>query len=279
AMDAAPCAVALLDPHLQLVSGNSALRTLAAGTGELLSFGRSLGGALAAALNAQAISPEVLRALAETGETREIVVGTCWYLIAAGALSDGGMVLTFSDVTVLKARECELAEAKIAAESASRLKSQFLATMSHELRTPLNAILGFSEVIRDGIFGKTPQAADKYADYAGSIHTSGRHLLSLISEILDLSKIEAGSYVLDIKPINMRDIVEGAMTIVSPAAAKGSVELRFQVPQSDILVNADERALRQIAINLLANAVKFTPPSGSVTVDIKADDSIVEMSI
>src|SRR5262249_6372225 len=110
-------------------------------------------------------------------------------------------------------------------------------------------------------------------------HTSGRHLLSLISEILDLSKIEAGSYVLDIKPINMRDIVEGAMTIVSPAAAKGSVDLRFQVPQSDILVNADERALRQIAINLLANAVKVTPPSGSVTVDIKADDSIVEMSI
>ena len=279
AMDAAPCAVALLDPHLQLVSGNSALRTLAAGMGELLSFGRSLGGALAAALNSQAISPEVLRSLAETGETREIAVGACWYLIAAGALSDGGMVLTFSDVTVLKARECELAEAKIAAESASRLKSQFLATMSHELRTPLNAILGFSEVIRDGIFGKTPQAADKYSDYAGSIHTSGRHLLSLISEILDLSKIEAGSYVLDIKPINMRDIVEGAMTIVSPSAVKGGVELRFQPPETDIMVNADERALRQIAINLLANAVKFTPQGGSVTVDLRAADPNVEFSI
>jgi signal transduction histidine kinase len=220
-----------------------------------------------------------LRRLAETGETREIAVGSSWYLVAAGALSDGGMVLTFSDITVLKARECELAEAKIAAESASRLKSQFLATMSHELRTPLNAILGFSEVIRDAIFGKTAQAADKYSDYAGSIHTSGKHLLSLISEILDLSKIEAGSYVLDLKTINVQDIVESVLTIVSPAALKGGVELRFTPPASELWVNADERALRQIAINLVANAVKFTPQGGSVTVEVNPSDTCVQIAI
>ena len=279
AMDAAPCAVALLDSRLQLVSGNSALRTLSAGMGERLAFGRSLGCGLTSALDSQAISPEVLRRLAETGETREIAVGSCWYLVAAGALSDGGMVLTFSDITVLKARECELAEAKIAAESASRLKSQFLATMSHELRTPLNAILGFSEVIRDAIFGKTPQAADKYADYAGSIHTSGKHLLSLISEILDLSKIEAGSYVLDVKTLNVRDVIESVLTIVSPAALKGGVELRFTPPTDEVWVSADERALRQIAINLLANAVKFTPQGGSVTVELNGTGSDAQIAI
>ena len=279
AMDAAPCAVALLDSQLQLVSGNSALRTLAAGMGERLPFGRSLGCALTAALESQAISADVARHLAETGDTREIAVGSSWYLVAAGALSDGGMVLTFSDITVLKARECELAEAKIAAESASRLKSQFLATMSHELRTPLNAILGFSEVIRDAIFGKTPQATDKYADYAGSIHTSGKHLLSLISEILDLSKIEAGSYVLDVQAINVRDIVESVMTIVSPAALKGGVDLRFAAPADEVWLNADARALRQIAINLIANAVKFTPQGGSVTIEVKPADSHVQIAI
>ena len=279
AMDAAPCAVALVDCDLHLVNGNSALRTLASGRSQRLPFGRPFCGFLATSLNAEGIPPDILRGLAESGETREIAIGGCWYLVAAGALSDGGMVLTFSDVTALKQRERELAEAKLAAESASRLKSQFLATMSHELRTPLNAILGFSEVIRDGVFGRTEASFEKYAEYAGSIHTSGRHLLSLISEILDLSKIEAGSYVLDIRTIDLRDVVEGAATIVSPAAAKSGVELRAILPEEKVWLAADERAVRQIAINLLANAVKFTPRGGTVTVEVKPVDSTVEFSV
>jgi PAS domain S-box-containing protein len=278
AMDAAPCAVALLDSRLHLVSGNSALRNLASAKGERLPFGGSFRGFLAG-LKADDISPKILRGLAETGEMREISIGGSWYLAAAGSLSDGGIVLTFSDVTALKERECELAEAKLAAESASRLKSQFLATMSHELRTPLNAILGFSEVIRDSVFGSTASSWEKYGGYAASIHTSGRHLLSLISEILDLSKIEAGSYILDIRTLDLRQVVESVLTIVSPAAAAAGVQLRPILPASEVLLAADERAVRQVAINLLANAVKFTPRGGSVTVDVGTTGTLAQFSV
>jgi PAS domain S-box-containing protein len=259
AMDAAPCAVALVDSQLHLISGNSALRSLANATRERLPFGDSFC-AFLNRLTSDDISPEMLRSVAVSGETREIAVRGSWFLLAAGSLSDGGMVLTFSDVTAIKARERELADAKIAAESASRLKSQFLATMSHELRTPLNAILGFSEVIRDGVFGQNQSSWEKYGEYASSIHASGRHLLSLISEVLDLSKIEAGTYVLDMRTVDLRDIIEAALTIVSPAAEKAGVELKKTLPADYIWLTADERAVRQIAINLLSNAVKFTPP-------------------
>ncbi len=210
---------------------------------------------------------------------REIAIGASWYLIAARGLSDGGMVLTFSDVTALKQRERELAEAKLAAESASRLKSQFLATMSHELRTPLNAILGFSEVIRDSVFGTSETAAAKYSEYAASIHTSGRHLLSLISEILDLSKIEAGSYVLDIVRLDLRELLEDILRIMKPAADQAGVDLRAGLPDSSVWLAADARALRQIALNLVANAVKFTPKGGSVAVDLMAKGTIAEFTI
>ncbi len=194
-------------------------------------------------------------------------------------LNDRAATLMQEELQVLKEREGELAEAKRSAESASRLKSQFLATMSHELRTPLNAILGFSEVIRDGVFGRTEASAEKYAEYAGSIHTSGRHLLALISEILDLSKIEAGSYVLDMRTIDLREMVRGALTIISPAAEKAGVEVQSVLPDAEVWFSADERAMRQIAINLLANAVKFTPRGGRVTVEASSAASMVEFAV
>ena len=278
AMDAAPCAVALVDSQLQLVCGNSALRSLANITHERLDFGESFCTFLQR-LTSEEVSPEVLRRAASSGETREIAIGGSWYLLAAGSLSDGGMVLTFSDVTAIKARECELADAKLAAESASRLKSQFLATMSHELRTPLNAILGFSEVIRDGVFGQDQSSWEKYGEYAASIHASGRHLLSLISEVLDLSKIEAGSYVLDMRTVDLRDIIEAALTIVSPAAEKAGVVLKADLSKDYIWLTADERAVRQIAINLLSNAIKFTPRGGAVTLHLRATDTTVHFTV
>jgi PAS domain S-box-containing protein len=283
AMDAAPSAVALLDIDLNLVGGNSALKKVVP-SNDGLPLNRNFADLFTKALNngseSQKESPgELLRSLAITGGMREIALGPSWYLIAARGLSDGGMVLTFSDVTALKQRESELAEAKVAAESASRLKSQFLATMSHELRTPLNAILGFSEVIRDSVFGVGEAATAKYTEYAASIHSSGRHLLSLISEILDLSKIEAGSYVLDIARLDLREILEDILRIMKPAADQAGVDLRAGLPDTSVWLAADARALRQIALNLVANAVKFTPKGGRVAVDLMTKGSIAEFTI
>jgi PAS domain S-box-containing protein len=284
AMDGAPSAVALIDSHLNLAASNSALKALAASAGERLSTGRPFSSFLDAVLRGQGIvhganAGAFLRELAESRELREVAIGKSWYLMAARALSEGGMVLNFSDVTALKQRESELAGAKGAAESANQLKSQFLTTMSHELRTPLNAILGFSEVIRDGVFGQTENAWLKYAEYASAIHTSGKHLLSLISEILDLSKIEAGSYVLDISTMDLREIINGALTIISPAALKAGVEIRCPIPAAPLWLSADERALRQIVLNIFANAVKFTPKGGRITVDMNSRDSMIELAI
>jgi cell cycle sensor histidine kinase DivJ len=134
-------------------------------------------------------------------------------------------------------------------------------------------------VIRDSVFGKEVGAIKKYADYAGSIHTSGRHLLSLISEILDLSKIEAGSYVLDVTTLDMREVMEGALTIISSAAHNAGVELRYVLPDEPAYVSGDDRSIRQVALNLLANAVKFTPAGGCVSLELGMRAGFVEFAI
>ncbi len=285
AMDSAPSAIALVDSRLILVSGNSALEDLAPAKREKLDVGRPFSAYLASVLEdtdlrSDEMTPaDFINRLIESGETREVRINEHWHMVAARRLSDGGAVFNFSDITTLKTREAELAEAKATAEAASHFKSQFLATMSHELRTPLNAILGFSEVIRDGVFGTGETAWPKYMQYAGSIHSSGRHLLSLISEILDLSKIEAGSYVLDIETLDLRDTVTSACAIMAPAAQKGEITLQWHQPEAPVWVAVDERALRQITLNLMANAVKFTPPEGRVTMQLAFVGNEMELSV
>src|SRR5262249_42754892 len=147
----------------------------------------------------------------------------------------------------------------------SETKSRFLANMSHELRTPLNAILGFSEVIRDHTLGKDAQ--DRYAEYAGHIHQSGRHLLELINDILDLSKIEAGKFELVEAPVDLFEIAGTALHFVEVQASEKGVRLVRDVP-APILAVVDSRAILQILVNLLTNAVKFTLKGGSVTLRI-----------
>jgi two-component system cell cycle sensor histidine kinase PleC len=167
--------------------------------------------------------------------------------------------------------EAALSDATIArkrAETASRAKSQFLANMSHELRTPLNAVLGFAEVIRDRLFGD--DAMPRYADYAANIHASGSHLLGLINDVLDLSKIEAGKLELTPERFDLAQDLGEAFRFVEPQAARKSVELVREIPES-LDVFADKRALRQIAVNLLGNAVKFTPEGGTVTLSLRKD--------
>jgi PAS domain S-box-containing protein len=160
----------------------------------------------------------------------------------------------------------DLKIARDQAESADRAKSEFLATMSHELRTPLNAVIGFSEIIRNETFG--PVGSPKYREYATDIHDSGQHLLDLINDILDLSKVEAGLDEIHDEDIEVPEIARSVMIMVRQRAQKQSIELQTELPGELPALRADRRKLKQILVNLLSNAIKFTKPGGRVTLRI-----------
>lgn len=157
-------------------------------------------------------------------------------------------------------------EARRRAEAANIAKSRFLATMSHELRTPLNAILGFSEVMHTEIMG--PMQNKTYKEYAGNIHDSGRHLLHLINEILDLSRIEAGKYELSEEPLRLIDVVEDCHRLLKLRAEGKGIRIVEDFDEALPQLWADERAIRQICLNLMSNAIKFTPRGGEVTLSV-----------
>ncbi|MGE3233906.1 MAG: sensor histidine kinase [Thermoleophilia bacterium] len=170
-----------------------------------------------------------------------------------------------------------LEEEGVALEAASRNKSAFLATMSHELRTPLNAIIGFSEVLRERMFG---ELNDRQAAYLDDIHTSGRHLLALIDDVLDLSKVEAGRIELDLDDVDVRDCLEMGLMMVGERARRGGVRLECEVDPAVGPVPADARRLRQVVFNLMANAVRFTPEGGLVraTARREGDELLIAVS-
>jgi signal transduction histidine kinase len=162
-------------------------------------------------------------------------------------------------------RTVELREATRQLELANKHKSEFLANMSHELRTPLNAIIGFSEVMLSGMVGPMP---DKQKEFTGDIRDSGKHLLGLINDILDLSKIEAGRMELDVSRFDLHAAVDSAMTLVRGRAERHSIRLDSEVAPDVGEYEGDERKFKQIMLNLLTNAVKFTPEGGTVTVNV-----------
>ena len=159
------------------------------------------------------------------------------------------------------ARE-EALVAKEAAEKANRMKSMFLATMSHELRTPLNAVIGFSQLMEEETFG--PLGSPRYREYTGLVQKAGRHLLDLINDILDMSKIEAGKFELHRERIDVRVLVNECSMLMRERAKQGGVALQEEVPAEPLHVDADRRAVKQILLNLLSNAIKFTPEGGRV---------------
>ena len=227
-----------------------------------------------------------------------------WVQIAEGRTAEGGAVLTAVDITAVKlqeetsrrneeqlqalveklehsrqqqmvlARKYEIE--KLRAEAANHAKSEFLANMSHELRTPLNAINGFSEIMASEMFG--PLGHDRYREYAGDILSSGQHLLSLINDILDMSKIEAGKLNLRLEPVAIDEVVEDTLRLIRQRAEKAGLKIRVHLPRAPD-ITADFRALKQILLNLLTNAVKFTPRGGSITISAIVTEDNVHISV
>lgn len=157
------------------------------------------------------------------------------------------------------------------AEAANRAKSEFLAVMSHELRTPLNAILGFSELFKQQMMG--PLGSPKYVEYANDIHNSGVHLLAIINDILDLAKAESGKLELAESEIDLNEMIDATVRMCNPKATDSKVTLAFKPAHRELLIRADERLLRQVVLNLLTNAIKFTYPGGHVEITAGASHS------
>jgi two-component system cell cycle sensor histidine kinase PleC len=227
-----------------------------------------------------------------------------WLHISERRTKDGGYVSVGTDITALKTHEEKLveserrlmatvsdlrasqqrlaelaekyAEEKDRAEEASQAKSKFLANMSHELRTPLNAIIGFSEIMESGMFG--PLGAEKYQEYCSDIRGSGQYLLEVINDVLDMAKIEAGRIRLEPEHLEIEPLLAEAMRVVSARAQDKQVELTADIA-ADLTLDADRRAVKQIALNLLSNAVKFTPEGGRVGLRAKAVDDYVLLGI
>jgi two-component system cell cycle sensor histidine kinase PleC len=214
-----------------------------------------------------------------------------WIQISERRTAEGGLVMTAADISAIKAQEearrlneeqlqhavaglersqeqlAELARKyeaeKVRAEAANKSKSEFLANMSHELRTPLNAVNGFSEIMIAEMYG--PMGDPRYKEYAQDIHNSGQHLLALINDILDMSKIEAGKMNLKFEPMSLEDVTEDAVRLVRNRAEAAGLQLAVDFPFLPE-IEADYRALKQVLLNLLSNAIKFTPRGGRVTV-------------
>lgn len=199
-----------------------------------------------------------------------------WLGLCLRRTSSGRLMGTLREATASQLRETELNQARAEAEAQNAGKSRFLANMSHELRTPLNAIMGFSDIMRQRLFGPL---SDRYAEYAELVHESGGHLLDLINDVLDMSKIEAERYELAREAFDARDAVWGVMRLMRGQADRAGVHLRGLLPKDPIDVIADRRALKQIALNLVSNALKFTPRGGSVTVTMHADETMLELVV
>jgi signal transduction histidine kinase len=195
------------------------------------------------------------------------------------------LLASIVDITAQKEREVQLAQAteqlrvqaaataqlnrelkrqRQVAITASRAKSDFLARMSHELRSPLNAILGFSEVIAGRVFGA--DGTERYEDYARNINQAGTHLLELINDILDLSKVEAGELQLGLEPIELKELINSSVQLMTPIAEKRGVQLVVDLGRSPLSLVADRRRLRQMVVNLVSNAIKFTLAGGTVMI-------------
>ncbi len=201
--------------------------------------------------------------------------------------SERRLMATINDLSIARKAESERAQEalelndkysfeKERAEAANIAKSEFLANMSHELRTPLNAIIGFSDIMKSGMFG--PLGSDRYEEYSCDIHQSGNYLLGVINDILDMSKIEAGRYSLDLEPVDLCPLIKEAVRVIAVSTCAKDIEVITRIDEK-IAVHADRRAIKQILLNLLSNASKFTGKGGRITVRAKRAGGALALTI
>lgn len=192
-----------------------------------------------------------------------------WFRVSERRTRDGGCVSIRTDITSLKKRQHDLADQQQRADSANKAKTDFLLTMSHELRTPLNAIMGFSEVMKQQMCG--PLGNERYADYASDIHESARHLLAVINNILDISRIEAGRLELDEHAVVIADEVEKALRLLEDEASVANIRLMRSIDTGLPMLLGDPHKIQQIVINLAGNAIRYMPPGRHVVVRAQRD--------
>jgi len=238
------------------------------------------------------VPPGISLGATAVGVKAAIVAPMIWENQGIGALFVGrdyvgpfsakeiALLKTFADQAVIAIQNArlvgEIRDKSQQLEVANKHKSEFLANMSHELRTPLNAIIGFSEVLLERMFGELNEKQD---DYLKDIHSSGRHLLTLINDILDLSKIEAGRMELEPSTFDLASALSNAMTLVRERAQRHGITLEQQVDPQLGEVTADERKFKQILVNLLSNAVKFTPDGGRIDVNARREEDNVVIAV
>lgn len=227
------------------------------------------------------------RSLAKGAYSREaILIGregkrTPVMINAARVPSDSRSPIRFyasiTDISALRHAQEKLEQQNVELKSANRSKSEFLANMSHELRTPLNAIIGFSDIFLSGLFG--PLGDPRYQEYAKDINDSGTHLLNIINDILDLSKVEAGKMELSEADLDVVDLVRSAVRLVRERASNGGLHITEDLPDHLPSLHGDDRAVKQMLINLLSNAMKFTEEGGSVTVSARQDAGAITLTV
>ncbi|MGC9953390.1 MAG: PAS domain-containing sensor histidine kinase [Rhizomicrobium sp.] len=192
-----------------------------------------------------------------------------------GALRN--LISVSRDVTQRMNHELEVKAAQERAESANKAKSRFLANMSHELRTPLNAVIGFTDLMRQRTFG--PLGNERYEEYATLIYDSGQLLLDLISDMLDMAKIEAGKLELNYERVDVNGTVEDCVRMLRDRAENNGLEFTLSLPEEPLFLIADKRAVKQVLLNLLTNAIKFTPAGGHVGVSVRYGDGLATITV
>ncbi|MBL8691327.1 MAG: PAS-domain containing protein [Rhodospirillaceae bacterium] len=300
ALDNSTDGFVLWDRDLRLTIWNAAYARLVPGVADILETGLTLPDFVATAVTRGALQKDpgesdedaidrwLERYQQNTTYEHQRAAGG-WMLSSNRVLADGSILWTRTDITPIKVREAEQAEhsarledltrkldlARLEAEQASRAKSRFLAQVSHELRTPLNAVLGFSDVMRQQHFGQLGN--ERYVSYAEDIHGAGSHLLQVINQILDLAKVEAGRMAIEPQRNSLRRLVQESVKLVSSQAE--AIHLKIDADVPDLPLWADRRLAKQALVNILGNAIKFTPPGGHVRVEAGIAEDATLISI